>query len=125
MIPWPSGLRRQIKALVRKSVGSNPIGIIRAIAQLVEHWIVIHIIIKTTHIVTKLQLSRVRSLVARLYSLVTHLVECRTVNPEVEGSKPSERASKRSQVRFLSRAYYIDELVWPSGKAFVLYLTTF
>ena len=26
-MPWPSGLRRQIKALVRKSAGSNPVGI--------------------------------------------------------------------------------------------------
>ena len=40
-MPWPSGLRRQIKALVRKGAGSNPAGITRAIAQLVEHWIVI------------------------------------------------------------------------------------
>ena len=41
VMPWPSGLRRQIKALVRKSVCSNHTGIMRAIAQLAEHWIVI------------------------------------------------------------------------------------
>ena len=33
--------------------------------------------------------------------------------------------SKRSQVRTLSRAYFSNELVWPSGKAFVLYFDNF